>query len=79
MAKTKFVLNYEGVGKLLKSEKVLKVCHQYAEQVAERAGDGYEVDDYPDGKTRVNVSVRAATEKARQDNFDNNTLLKALK
>ena len=50
-----------------------------AEDVARRAGDGYEVSRYPGGETRGNVSVRAATRAARRDCLANNTLLKALR
>ena len=55
----------------------MRVCRAYAEQVAERAGDDYTLSEYV-GRNRVNVSVSPGSEKSEQDNFDNNTLLKAL-
>lgn len=77
MSRVKFELNRPGVGELLKSQEALSVCQEYASQVAGRAGDGYEITTHV-GKTRVNASVAAATYEAAQDNYENNTLLKAL-
>ena len=73
----KFVLNRSGVRELLQSDEMMAVCRDYAQKVADRAGDGYELDEYV-GKNRVNVSIGAVTEEAKQDNYDNNTLLKAI-
>lgn len=78
MAITKFKLNYEGVGELLRSKEVQDVCAEMAQEVADRAGDGYEVVKKGTGKKRVYVDVAAVTKEAKQDNYDNNTLLKAL-
>lgn len=78
MSKVIFKLDKKGVGELLKSQETADMCKEFAEEIRERCGDGYEVDIHPGGKTRSNASVRASTEKAIQDNFDNNTLEKAL-
>lgn len=43
--------------------------------VASAAGEGYEV---MQGFDRVSVLVKPATQKAAQDNLENNTLLKAM-
>ncbi len=75
--KIRFELNRAGVRELLKSKEAETVCLEYANAISARAGDGYEVDTYI-GKNRVNASVMAATYKARKDNYENNTLLKAL-
>ena len=77
MAKFRFELNSEGVRELLKSSEMAAICKSYADQIAGRAGAGYEVSVYT-GKTRVNASVAASTAKARKDNMKNNTLLKAM-
>lgn len=77
MADTVFKLNYAGVGQLLKSDEMMDVCREYAEEVQSRAGDGYEISEYV-GKTRVNVSVYAATKEALKECYEDNTLLKAL-
>ena len=72
-----FELNYEGVGELLKSDEMMSVCREYAEEVMSRAGDGYDISEYV-GTSRVNVSVYAATEEALKECYEENTLLKAL-
>lgn len=79
MGKFKFELNKEGVRELLQSQEMLTVVTEYANNIRGRAGDGYEVSTFPTGKTRVNASVYAATKEAIQDNYDNNTLLKAVR
>jgi 23S rRNA A2030 N6-methylase RlmJ len=73
----KFKLNRDGVRELMQSADAMGVVREYADQIRNRAGDGYEVSEYV-GKTRVNASVYAATEEARKDNLENNTLLRAV-
>ena len=76
MSKVKFELNRAGVRELLRSPEAMSVCRTHANAIRNRAGEGYEVDTYT-GTNRVNASVYAATYEARQDNYENNTLLKA--
>ena len=76
MSKVRFELDRAGVRELMKSPEAMDVCKEYASAIRNRAGDGYEVDTYV-GKTRANASVYASTYKARRDNYENNTLLKA--
>ena len=78
MANAKIELNREGVRALLKSPEMMDICSELAEEVASRAGDGYETSTYV-GKNRVNASVKAETFRAMHDNLKNNTLLKALR
>lgn len=78
MSKVKFQLNRAGVRELLRSQEATNVCRTYANAVRNRAGEGYEVDTYT-GKNRANASVRAATYKARKENYENNTLLKSIR
>ena len=78
MAKNTFKLNYKGVGELLKSEPMQKILSDYATNIKNRCGDGYEQDIYI-GKSRANAMVTATTFQARKDNMDNNTLLKAVR
>jgi hypothetical protein len=40
-------------------------------------GEGYEVSEYV-GTNRVNVSVHAVSDRAKKDNLDNNSMLKAV-
>lgn len=79
MSKGEFVLNKEGVREMLRSDEIKAVCRKYAENMAESLGTAdYGVSDYK-GKNRVNVSLRAKSKKAAQDNLDNNTMLKAVR
>lgn len=76
MSDFKFVLNRAGVRELMQSQEMQDVLVEFAGQVAERAGDGYDV--YI-GVNRANVSVMTATEEAMADNLDHNTLEKAIR
>ena len=78
MAKNTFKLNYKGVGELMKSEAMQTVLDEYATNIKNRCGDGYEQDIYV-GKTRANAMVSATTYQAKKDNLENNTLLKAVR
>lgn len=78
MSNVSIKLNSEGVKELLKSAEIMAECRSHAAEMAATLGaDDYEVSEYV-GTNRVNVSVRAKTEKALQDNLDNNTMLKAV-
>jgi hypothetical protein len=76
MSDFKFVLNRAGVRELMQSQEMQDVLVEFAGQVAERAGDGYDV--YI-GTNRANVSVVTATEEAAADNLDHNTLEKSIR
>lgn len=67
-------LNRAGVGELLRSQAVADHLMGLAGSVSTTAGDGYEV---LQGFDRVSVLVATGTEAAKQDNLENNTLLKA--
>ena len=76
MGKVKFELNKDGVRELMQSPEAVNVVQQFAYQVQNRAGDGYEVDTFI-GFDRAHAVVSAVTDEARKDNYENNTLLKA--
>lgn len=78
MANMKFELNEDGVRQLLQSPEMLSVCKSYADNARNALGEGYEVTTRV-GKTRVNAEIAATTYKARKDNSENNTILKALR
>lgn len=78
MSKFKFELNGNGVKELLNSAEMKKILVDEANSIKNKAGSGYEISEYS-GKNRPNVSVKAESEKARMDNNQNNTLLKAIK
>lgn len=75
---SKFELNRKAVSELMKSDGMQAVLNDHASAIRNRCGDGYEQDIYV-GKNRANAMVRAETLKAKKDNSNNNTLLKAVK
>lgn len=74
MSKMKFQLNYEGVGELLHSAAMESVLMGYANAMAGRAGEGFKA-----VQMGTRVIVVTDTDEAAQDNYDNNTLLKAVR
>lgn len=79
MAKNvKFVLNREGVRELMRSKEMMTVCEQYANNAINRLGAGYEVSTLV-GTNRVNAEVSAVSYKARKENLENNSILKAIR
>lgn len=74
----KVVVNYAGVGELLKSQWAADICAEVASGIASRAGEGYEVARPHNTGQRMAVNVYAATREAAKDNLDNNTLLTAI-
>lgn len=82
--RVKVVWNQSGYLELMKSAEVQAELTRQAHAVRDQLGDGYEVENgaYV-GLTRANVSIAntrvvAATKEANNDNYDNNTMLKAL-
>ena len=75
---SKFELNRKGVAELMKSDGMQEVLNNHASAIRMRCGDGYEQDIFV-GKNRANAMVSAGTAKAKKDNSNNNTLLKAVK
>lgn len=66
----KFELNYKGVGELLKSQEMAAVLMDNARTLATRAGVDYKA------KTMGTRVIVVGNERATQDNYENNTLLK---
>lgn len=77
MSKVKVKLNEEGVRTLLKSPEVAAHLQEKANAALGRLGGGYAVSQRL-GRNRVNVSIKAVTRKARKENRDHNTILKAV-
>ena len=78
MANLKVVLNHEGIRNMLRSSEAREICEKYAKDAQSRLGDEYVVSSYT-GKERVNASVLAKSLKAKRDNAENNTILKAMR
>ena len=77
MSGVKFELNRQGVADLMKSAEMMSICKGYADSAQAQLGDGYIVTTHT-GKSRVNASVAADTYKARKENAENNSILKAV-
>ena len=74
----KFELNTSGVADLMKSAEMKAVLAREAEKVKNRAGDGYGY-EVKTGQKRAYANIYPDTPEAVNDNYENNTLLKALK
>lgn len=70
-------LNGSAIVEMLYSPEVAGACTEIAQKIAERAGDGYEVEQM-NGHDRKSAIVKPGTEEATRDNLKNNTLLKAV-
>lgn len=73
----KVVLNTSGVRGLLKSQEMQAVCVQHANKALSKLGDGYEVTSML-GENRCNAEVAAVSRKAKKENSENNTIMKAV-
>lgn len=70
-------LNYDTVRQMLNSQELVGELTKLAEQKKETLGDGYVIEQQKT-KDRVRILIKTNSEKAVQDNLDNNTLLKAV-
>lgn len=79
MAKNvKVELNLKGLNELMKSPEMASCLQEAGERVARAAGEGYEAKTYTDTKYIAICDVSAVTDKAKKENYEKNTLLKAL-
>ena len=69
-----FELNRKGVHELLVGKEMQGVLVDYANRICGNAGAGYVAEI---GRTRA--FVRCDSDEAEQDNYENNTLLKAVR
>lgn len=74
---TKFELNKSGVRELLHSSALRKGLEEIASDISRRCGGGYSYDTYNAG-TRVIASAYTESSEAMNDNYNNNTILKAI-
>lgn len=73
----KIELNRDGIGALLKGPETREMVERFGDEVAQRAGTGYAARTHNSGQRHI-CNVYAATPEARQDNLENNTLIKAM-
>lgn len=75
--KLQIELNSKGIIELLKSSEIEDVLKELANDVQQRAGEGFHVETAK-GKKRVNVKIKPSSPQAYHSNLKHNTLLKAL-
>lgn len=78
MSDVRIELNDAGIRNLLNSSEIQSVVTAKAQEIAKRAGDGYEAAQPHHTGQRVAVNVYPATLEAARDNYNNNTLEKSL-
>lgn len=78
MSNFRFELNYGGVRNLLKSDSMKDMLTEKAEEIQSRCGEGYG-SHVMYRQTRLVGAVFTDTPEALKDNFENNTLLKAVR
>lgn len=79
MAKVRIELDRGGIHQLLNSQEMADMIAGHSQDMARRAGEGYEAAPPHRSGQRVIANVFAGTEEARRDNRANNTLLKAMR
>lgn len=76
--KVKVILNYKAVSEqLLKGAGTVAFMQKLAGNALQRLGDGYSVNTY-EGVKRTNVEVLAETPEAIAEQYESNTILKAV-
>ena len=78
MSKVEIKINLPGINKIMKSEGIQSKLSQAAKAVANIAGPEYAAEDPRAIRWIGVVNVHPASKNAAHDNFENNTLLKAL-
>ena len=77
MKNVEFKVNLRGINKMMKSPEIQAAVAEAGEAVAKAAGDGYTTTNKT-GRYMPFCNVEPATKKAKSDNYENNTLLKAI-
>lgn len=77
MSDVRIVLNSAGIQELLKSQEIQQAVDEVCQRIADNAGPDYG-HNVQIGKRRAVGRVYTATKNAMKDNYENNTLLKAL-
>ena len=79
MSDFKLVLNRSGVNKLLRAPEARALVQNLAAEKVASLGEGYKMRvNYSSKDGRVTSYVYPETDKAKQDNLDNNTVLKGV-
>ena len=74
----KFELNSSGVSALLRSAEMQNLLREKGKEVADRAGEGFELTVSP-GQKRANAKISTTDIKSMARNKKHNILLKAMR
>lgn len=80
--KIRIELNHEGIKQLLSSQPIADECEKAAQEIAKRAGDGFEVSEQKRrgyGGGRVGFVVYTDTDEAREAEAEDKVLSKAVR
>lgn len=77
MSKLEIELDSAGIQALLKSQEIMDVLQEQADNIRAQLGDQYQTSQHI-GKTRANVSVYTEDPEALRNNSEHNTMLKAM-
>lgn len=77
MGRIRIELNRAGVGQLLKSDEMKALVQGIGDEAVARAGEGYAARTHNTGQ-RMICNVYPTTKESAKDNYENNTLLKAV-
>lgn len=79
MNKVEIVLNTEGVNELLRRADTVQMIKEFGDEMAEKLGDGYQNrTGFGAMDGRAHAWVMAVSNKAKKENLENNTILKAM-
>lgn len=78
MSKVEIKLNIAGLKEFRNSQDVVNILQERAEEIQQKAGEGFVVEKPYHGKGRANVAITTETAEAYYKNMKENTLLKAL-
>lgn len=79
MNKVEIMLNTDGVNELLRRSDTTQMIAEFGNEMASQLGDGYQCRTGFGAKDgRAHAWVMAVSEKAKKENLENNTILKAV-
>lgn len=78
MSKVELVLDRDGLMELMKSQEVIGFMKSQANEIVGRCQGNYEIDEWNQGKSRANVSIKTTDRKTLFSNMKTNELLTAL-
>ena len=78
MSKLEVKLDTKGIQALLQSDEMQEIINDVGRSILKRVGKGYGLKSKI-GKKRAICTVYTDTVEAAKDNYDNNTLLKAVR